>query len=115
MNNGTENRIELGALAKKIRIRVLNCSVGGCLLESDVPVKVGTVGILRISLGARTFTDTVEVIRCQPIAGGRGIHHVGARLLPTTAAYHQNSLRDAMRLDRAALTGWLTTRGPGLQ
>jgi hypothetical protein len=105
-----QDHIELGALAKNVRIRVLNCSVGGCLIESDVPIDVGTVGILRISLGAQIFSDAVEVIRCQAIAGGGGIHHVGTRLLPTTAAY-QGSLRQAMSLDRAALAGWPTTEG----
>jgi hypothetical protein len=112
IDGAIESHGEAGALTKHLHIRVLNCSAGGCLLESDVPVKVGTVGILRISVGARTFCDTVEVTRCQAIAGGRGTHHVGARLLPTPGANRQGSLRHVTSLDRATLAGWLTTGRP---
>ena len=37
----TENE-ELGTLAKEVRVRVLNCSGSGCLLESDAPIPVGS-------------------------------------------------------------------------
>ena len=109
MSDGlSENESEFGALGRNIRIRILNCSAGGCLLESDVPLALGTFGRLRISLGAQTFSDTVEIVRCQAIAGGRGVHHIGARLLPMTPA-SRGTLRHAMNVNRASVTGWLTT------
>ena len=106
-----ESWIELGALRKDIRVRLLNGSAQGCLLESDVPLKVGTVGMLRVSLRGETFGDAVEVIRCLAIAGSAGIHHLGMRLLPTTPAY-QGSLRHVMSRNRATLGAWLSTKGP---
>ena len=105
-----ESGIDRGALRRDIRVRLLNCSLQGCLLESDMPLKVGTVGMLRISVRGETFGDAVEVIRCQAIAGGGGIHHLGVRLLPTTPAY-QGSLRNAMSRELATRAAWLTTTG----
>ena len=45
-------RGEVATLARHIRSRVLNCSAGGCLLETTAPVAVGSTGKLRVTLEA---------------------------------------------------------------
>ena len=96
---------ELGALVDDIRVRVLNCSATGCLLASDTPVMEGTVATLHLSLGGRTFTDVVKVVRCDRMNGSAGRYHVAVRFLPTTPAY-AGSLRHLMGHDAGALGSW---------
>lgn len=40
---------EFAALVHEIGVRVLNCSADGCLLETNKPLKAGTVAALQIS------------------------------------------------------------------
>jgi hypothetical protein len=98
----------VGALSKDIRVRVLNCSPVGCLLESNSPVAVGTVAALSVMFGDREFADSVQVVRCQSIGSTRGIYHLGAEFL-TTAPPYAGSLRYAMRREGEALVGRLNT------
>ena len=56
---------ELASLTKEMRVRVLNCSGSGCLLETDAPIAVGAIARLRITFGGREFDDTVRIVRCQ--------------------------------------------------
>lgn len=87
---------ELGALTRSLRVRMLNCSANGCLLESCIPLEVGTVATLEISVSGQVFSDVVQIVRGHAIAGSAGIYHIGARLLSTTPL-HRGSLRHAMR------------------
>jgi hypothetical protein len=87
---------ELGALTRPLRVCMLNCSASGCLLESYVPLEMGTVATLEISVSGQVFNDAVQVVRCHAIAGSAGIHQIAARLLSTTPPY-RGSLRYAMR------------------
>jgi hypothetical protein len=86
----------LAVLTREVRIRLLNCSLAGCLLEADVPLPVGTVAALTLRIGDHEFTDGVRVVRCQAIAGAGSLHHIGAELLWTAAPGHR-SLRAAMQ------------------
>jgi hypothetical protein len=103
---GTHDR-ELGALVDDIRVRVINCSAAGCLLESDRRIAEGTIATLQLSMGGRTFSEVAEVVRCQPVDRRNGLYHVGAQFLSTTAP-HAGSLRHAMRREGSELAGWLT-------
>jgi hypothetical protein len=104
----TENE-ELGTLAKEVRVRVLNCSGSGCLLESDAPIPIGAVAKLRIAFGGHEFDDTVRVVRCQGLAGAGNIYHVGTQFLSTTPPY-AGTLRYLMRREMNRLAGWLRTK-----
>ena len=97
---------ELGSLSKEVRVRVLNCSASGCLLESNAPIPVGAVARLRVSFGGREFDDAVRVVRCQSIAGAGSIYHVGTHFLSTTPPY-AGTLRHLMRRELSRLIGWL--------
>jgi hypothetical protein len=103
---GTHDR-ELGALVDDVRVRVINCSAAGCLLESDKRIAEGTIVTLELMIGGRTFGELAEVVRCQPVDRRNGLYHVGAQFLSTTAP-HAGSLRHAMRRECSELAGWLT-------
>ena len=55
---------EVGALTSHFRVRVLNCSAAGCLLETNGPIAIGTVGKLRVSFAGTEFDDPIQVVRC---------------------------------------------------
>src|SRR5262249_24194655 len=93
-----QDATEVGALTRRLGIRMLNCSANGCLLESCVPLDVGTVATLEISVSAQAFNDVVQIVRAHAIAGSAGIHQIAARLLSTTPL-HRGSLRHAMRCE----------------
>jgi PilZ domain len=102
---------QLAALTKEIRVRILNCSATGCLVESNGAIPVGTVGLLRVAFDGSEFEDTVQVVRCQPIVGAGAICHVGTKFLSTTPPY-ADTLRHAIRRDLGKLAGWLRTPEP---
>jgi hypothetical protein len=91
------------------RVRVLNCSATGCLLETTRAVVVNTVAALQVSFGGRLFDDLVHVVRCELITDGGNIHHVAARFLSVTPPY-AGSLRYVMRKETSDLAGWLNDR-----
>jgi PilZ domain len=86
----------LAVLGKELRIRVLNCSPSGCLLETRARLEVGTVASLRMTLQGEEFVDDVQVVRCQPIEGAGSIFHIGAQFL-WTGTPSPRSLRQVMR------------------
>src|SRR5688572_28919804 len=87
---------QLGVLSKEFHLHLLNCSSSGCLLETSSRIEVGTIGILRLNLGGDEFSEEVQVVRCQQIAGAGSVYHVGAAFL-WTATPANGSLRRAMR------------------
>ena len=52
---------QIAALTKELRVRVLNCSASGCLVETNGTIAVGTVAILKVAFGGSEFEDTVQV------------------------------------------------------
>ena len=102
------SRENLATLTRHIRVRVLNCSAEGCLLETTAPLLVGTVGALRVSFGGNAFDDQIQVVRCEFMKGTEVVHHVGVRFLSTTPPY-AGTLRYTLRCDVGGLAGWLDT------
>jgi PilZ domain-containing protein len=97
---------ELASVAREIRVRVLNCSASGCLLESSAAIPVGAVARLRVTFGGTDFDDTVRVVRCQVLAGTGNLYHVGTEFLSATPPY-AGTLRYVMRRELHRLAGWL--------
>jgi len=54
---------------QELPVRLLNISPSGCLLQVSRPVRVGTVGRLRIALDEVECADDVRVARCTALAG----------------------------------------------
>jgi hypothetical protein len=99
----------LATLTRHIRVRVLNCSAEGCLLETTAPLLVGTVGTLSVSFGGNQFDDQIQIVRCEHMKSTDVVHHVGVRFLSTTPPY-AGTLRYTMRCDVGGLAGWLDMR-----
>ena len=79
----------LGVLASEIRVRLLNCSSSGCLLESPVRLAVGTVASLRLPLGSVEFSDDLKCVRLVQIEGASS-YYVGAEFLWTVPPGRQS-------------------------
>lgn len=97
-------------LMRDLRMRVIDISASGCLIESRRRLEVGTVGRLRLKFGDDECADDVEVVRCERVEGERSLFHVGVRFLWTTPR-DVGSIRHAVThystdLD-AARTVWL--------
>jgi hypothetical protein len=86
----------LGVLGKELKIRVLNCSPSGCLVETNSRLEIGTIASLRLSLQGDVFVDDIQVVRCQQIEGAGAVFHVGAQFL-WTGIPDSHSLRQLMR------------------
>jgi PilZ domain len=104
----SEKQAKLATLTRHLRVRVLNCSADGCLLETTAPLEVGTVGNLRVTFSGRQLEDSIQVVRCVLMKGTKVVHHVGARFLSMTPPY-AGTLRYTMRCDVGGLAGWLDT------
>jgi hypothetical protein len=89
-------RHEVASLTTDLRVRVLNVSTAGCLLESTRALELGSVATLLIAFGGGDFEDTVQIVRCQEITGAGSIFHLGAIFL-TTSAPSIESLRYLIR------------------
>jgi hypothetical protein len=97
---------ELGALTSELRVRVLNGSATGCLLESTRAVRVGTVAGLRVNLLGIEYDDQVQVTRCQLIVGAGNIFHIAMEFLSTLPPY-AGSFRYAIHREVGQFAGWL--------
>ena len=82
-------------LTRERRVRVINISASGCLIESQRRLVVGTVGMFRLRWGTQEYEDGIAVVRSLAIEGAGGVHHVGVRFLWTTLP-HPRSIRYAI-------------------
>jgi hypothetical protein len=87
---------QLGVLTREREVRLLNCSISGCLLETASRIDVGAIASIRVTLDGRELVDDVQIVRCQPIAGAGDRYHVGAQFL-WTQPLHERCLRGALR------------------
>ena len=78
-------RHEVASVSTDIRVRVLNVSAAGCLIETRRPLEVGSVATLRINFAGGDFEDTVQIVRCHEITGAGTTFHLGATFLTTAA------------------------------
>jgi len=85
----------LGVLTRVCQMRVLNCSVTGCLLETTCRIEVGAIASIRVVIEGRELVDDVKIVRCQPIAGSGSVYHIGAQFLWTSPP-DERSIRAAL-------------------
>jgi hypothetical protein len=71
-------------LMREHRMRIVDVSRSGCLIESPQPLEVGTVGRLRLRLGPAECSDDVEVVRCDAVGLAHVVYYIGVRFLWTT-------------------------------
>jgi hypothetical protein len=80
----SSNTERLGVLTRVCQMRVLNCSVSGCLLETNCRIEVGAIASIRVVIEGRELVDDVQIVRCQAIAGAGSVYHIGAQFLWTS-------------------------------
>lgn len=72
-------------LTREFRIRILDYSPSGCLIETNARVDVGTIGSLHFLIDGNEYVDDIQVVRCQAIEGAGSLYRVGARFLWTVS------------------------------
>ena len=82
----------LAVLARDFQARIINCSVSGCLLETNARLEVGTIGTLCFNVKGQELVDDIQVVRCQPIEGAGSLYQVGVRFV-LTASSGKSTLR----------------------
>ena len=92
----------LGALVRRLPIRVVDISAVGCLLESALPVEAGTVALLTLQIGGKRYVDPVRITRSIRLSGGIWAYRFGADLL-TLAPPSEPTLRRIALLESAEL------------
>jgi c-di-GMP-binding flagellar brake protein YcgR len=89
-------------LMRELRARIVNISETGCLIETRRRLDVGTVGTMRLRLGAEEYGDDLEIVRCEAVGSALSLYHVGVRFLWTTPR-HAGSIRHAVARHAAEL------------
>lgn len=102
-------RADVATLARHLRVRVLNCSAAGCLLETTGPIPVGAIGNLRLSFDGESFDDTIQIIRCEHVRSTSSVYHIATTFISTTPPY-VGSLRYTMRHGSSDFVEWLDTK-----
>jgi hypothetical protein len=91
LDSGVECRLEL-----RTRVRLLDISLSGALLASELAVPVGAPAQLRSSLGPTTFNADVSVKRNVPLSPGIPLKGLGA-VFTTMDERSRKSLEDFLR------------------
>lgn len=110
----TRTAPRVGALVRRLPIRVVNISAAGCLLESTLPVDAGTVALVALQIGGRRCVDPVRITRSVRLSGGIWAYRFGADLL-NLAPPSELTLRRVALLESAELpvAGTRTTSPAG--
>jgi c-di-GMP-binding flagellar brake protein YcgR len=90
----------MGVLVRDVRVRVMNISGSGCLLETTEQLELGTSGSLRVMIGDERYTDDVRAVRVQQVRGGTARWFVGVEFLWTTYPDSRSLRRMVSRLQR---------------
>jgi fatty acid-binding protein DegV len=88
----------VGVLTREVRVRLVNISASGCLVESTTRLEPGTAGDLRIRIGGELYADDVRITRVQQMQGAGSTWHVGAEFLWTTQPATRSLRRVVARL-----------------
>lgn len=65
----SRERITFIVFQQELRVRLVNVSRSGCLLQVSRPVRTGAIGRLRVALDDTEYADDVRVARCEPLPG----------------------------------------------
>ena len=88
----------VGVITREVRVRLVNISSSGCLIESSTRLEPGTAGDLRIRVGSDIYADDVRVARVQQVHGAGSTWHVGTEFLWTTQPGTRSLRRVVARL-----------------
>jgi hypothetical protein len=77
--SSSRERATLIVFQQELPVQLVNVSRSGCLLHASRPVRVGTVGRLRVTLDDAEYADEVRIARCE--AGNGATCELGLELL----------------------------------
>src|SRR5438045_9284681 len=80
---------------QRVRVRLLDISAGGALLQTEERLPIGGIGKLRLSLAGTPFEATVEVKREEPAPELRG--RVAGAFIVKMQPREQDALEDFPR------------------
>jgi c-di-GMP-binding flagellar brake protein YcgR len=76
----------LATQSNSLTVQVLDISVGGVMLRSSRPVKVGARGVLRLTVGGQSFSADVAVTR---VSASDASYRIGAMFGAMTPEHRQ--------------------------
>jgi hypothetical protein len=88
-----------GALARHVRVRVVNVSTRGCLVESSSRLEVGTVGMLEVEIQGRRQVEVIRVCHAVERRGHGTPYLAGVQFLELDAAPRHSVRQQAPRLE----------------
>lgn len=74
----------VGVLTRETRVRLMNISASGCLVESNSRLDPGISGALTIRVNGETYADDVRITRVQQVQGAGATWQIGAEFLWTS-------------------------------
>ena len=89
-----------GVLTREVRVRLVNISGSGCLVETSAQVEPGTTGVLKVEIDGEQYADDIRVARLQRVHGSSATWHVGVEFLWTTYPGSWSLRRVVNRLQR---------------
>ena len=88
----------VGVLTREVRVRLVNISASGCLVESGNRLEPGMAGRLQVSVGGESYSDDVRIARVQQRQGAASTWHIGAEFLWTSQPGPRSLRRVVSRL-----------------
>lgn len=93
---GAEDAV--GVLTREVKVRLVNISASGCLVESGSRLEPGTAGRLQVVVDGETYGDDVRIARAQQRQGASGAWQIGAEFLWTSQPGPESLRRVVSRL-----------------
>lgn len=93
----------VAVLGREVRVRLVDVSASGCLLESSSRLETGTTGRLTVLFEEEEYVDDVRIMRCLEREGARAEYHLGAQFLWTTNPGGRSLRRVIARLHYGAI------------
>ena len=97
----------VGVLTRETRLRMVNISASGGLVESVFRLEPGTTGQLRVRVGDRNYSDDVRITRVVQVHGASVTWQAGAEFLwtsqPGAASLRRLAARVRLGLDSVAV------------
>lgn len=91
----------IGVVRRDLRVRLVEISGSGCLLESACQIEPGAVVMLQLGVGGREVRDAVRITRCQAVPGAGDRFRVGAEFVWLDAPGERSLRRFARMLPHA--------------
>ena len=94
----------VAALGREVKVRLIQISRSGCLLECSQATPAGTVSMLSLDINGRRYADAVRVSRSQHVSGAGERYEVGVEFLWLHPPL-ERSLRQYAAVLTVSLTG----------